>query len=91
LYDENNETAGALVPAQIIYDAFYGRYHNSTGAVVFLCIIWGSSSFCGLSVTASAARVVRDRISFSFSKMGFENTSSSYISLTSSVPKILVV
>ncbi|KAL9396090.1 hypothetical protein Peur_010343 [Populus x canadensis] len=58
LYDVNNETAGALVPAQIIYDAFHGRYHNSTGAVVFLCIIWGSFFFCGLSVTASAARVV---------------------------------
>lgn len=58
LYDENNETAGALVPAQIIYDAFYGRYQNSTGAVIFLCIIWGSFFFCGLSVTTSAARVV---------------------------------
>ncbi|KAG5517251.1 hypothetical protein RHGRI_037867 [Rhododendron griersonianum] len=57
LYDVNNETAGALVPAQIIYDAFYGRFHNSTGAVVFLCIIWGSFFFCGLSVTTSAARV----------------------------------
>ncbi|KAK3021371.1 hypothetical protein RJ639_047213 [Escallonia herrerae] len=58
LYDKNNETAGSLVPAQIIYDAFYGRYQNSTGAVVFLCIIWGSFFFCGLSVTTSAARVV---------------------------------
>ncbi|XP_031391641.1 amino-acid permease BAT1 homolog isoform X2 [Punica granatum] len=58
LYDESNETGGALVPAQIIYDAFHGRYHNSAGAVVFLCIIWGSFFFCGLSVTTSAARVV---------------------------------
>ncbi|KAF7120480.1 hypothetical protein RHSIM_Rhsim13G0200300 [Rhododendron simsii] len=58
LYDVNNETAGALVPAQIIYDAFHGRFHNSTGAVVFLCIIWGSFFFCGLSITTSAARVV---------------------------------
>ncbi|KAJ6709317.1 AMINO-ACID PERMEASE BAT1 [Salix koriyanagi] len=58
LYDVNNETAGALVPAQIIFDAFHGRYHNSTGAVVFLCITWGSYFFCGLSVTTSAARVV---------------------------------
>ncbi|CAL1362529.1 unnamed protein product [Linum trigynum] len=58
LYDENNETGGALVPAQIIYDAFYGRYHNSAGAVVFLCIIWGSFFFCGLAVTTSAARVI---------------------------------
>ncbi|KAJ6685348.1 AMINO-ACID PERMEASE BAT1-like protein [Salix purpurea] len=58
LYDVNNETAGVLVPAQIIFDAFHGRYHNSTGAVVFLCIIWGSFFFCGLSVTTSAARVV---------------------------------
>ncbi|KAA8546444.1 hypothetical protein F0562_002817 [Nyssa sinensis] len=58
LYDVNNETAGALVPAQIIYDAFHGRFHNSTGAIVFLCIIWGSFFFCGLSVTTSAARVV---------------------------------
>ncbi|KAJ6954261.1 LOW QUALITY PROTEIN: amino-acid permease BAT1 [Populus alba x Populus x berolinensis] len=48
LYDLNNETAGALVPAQIIYDALHGKYHNSTGAVVFLCIIWGSFFFCGL-------------------------------------------
>ncbi|XP_022768116.1 amino-acid permease BAT1 homolog isoform X1 [Durio zibethinus] len=65
LYDVNNETAGALVPAQIIYDAFHGRFQNSAGAVVFLCIIWGSFFFCGLSVTTSAARVVyalsRDR------------------------------
>ncbi|XAR55547.1 hypothetical protein NMG60_11035647 [Bertholletia excelsa] len=58
LYDVNNETGGALVPAQIIYDAFYGRYHNSAGAVVFLCIIWGSFFFCGLSVTTTAARIV---------------------------------
>ncbi|GMP79499.1 hypothetical protein CsSME_00035017 [Camellia sinensis var. sinensis] len=43
---------------KIFYDAFHGRYHNSTGAVVFLCIIWGSYFFCGLSVTTSAARVV---------------------------------
>ncbi|KAK0577596.1 hypothetical protein LWI29_035586 [Acer saccharum] len=58
LYDLNNETGGALVPAQIIYDAFHGRFQSSTGAVVFLCIIWGSFFFCGLSVTTSAARVV---------------------------------
>ncbi|KAG8660510.1 amino-acid permease BAT1 homolog isoform X2 [Manihot esculenta] len=58
LYDGNNETGGALVPAQIIYDAFHGRYHNSAGAVIFLCIIWGSFFFCGLSVTTSAGRVV---------------------------------
>ncbi|CAM8983504.1 unnamed protein product [Rhodiola kirilowii] len=58
LYDESNETAGAFVPAQIIYDAFYGRFQSSTGAVIFLCIIWGSFFFCGLSVTTSAARVV---------------------------------
>ncbi|KAH9757161.1 Amino acid permease [Citrus sinensis] len=57
LYDENNETRGKLVPAQIFYDAFHGRFHNSAGAIVFLCIIWGSYFFCGLSVTAAAARV----------------------------------
>ncbi|XP_004290911.1 PREDICTED: amino-acid permease BAT1 homolog [Fragaria vesca subsp. vesca] len=65
LYSADNETAGVLVPAQIIYDAFHGRYHNSTGAVIFLFIIWGSFFFCGLSVTTTAARVVyavsRDR------------------------------
>lgn len=59
LYDENNETRGKLVPAQIFYDAFHGRFHNSAGAIVFLCIVWGSYFFCGLSVTAAAARVVR--------------------------------
>ncbi|PIA47619.1 hypothetical protein AQUCO_01400325v1 [Aquilegia coerulea] len=58
LYDVKNETAGALVPAQIIYDAFHGRFQNSSGAIVFLFIIWGSFFFCGLSVTTSAARVV---------------------------------
>ncbi|KAJ4953134.1 hypothetical protein NE237_029966 [Protea cynaroides] len=58
LYDPTNETAGALVPAQIIYDAFQGRFHHSGGAIVFLFIIWGSYFFCGLSVTTSAARVV---------------------------------
>ncbi|KAJ9673539.1 hypothetical protein PVL29_023230 [Vitis rotundifolia] len=58
LYDPNNETGGGLVPAQIIYDAFHRRYQSATGAVVFMCIIWGSFFFCGLSVTASAARVV---------------------------------
>ncbi|KDP32854.1 hypothetical protein JCGZ_12146 [Jatropha curcas] len=36
LYDPNNETGGALVPAQIIYDAFRGRYHNGAGAVYAL-------------------------------------------------------
>ncbi|KAL4596136.1 hypothetical protein ACB092_12G142500 [Castanea dentata] len=65
LYDANNETAGALVPAQILYDAFHGRFNNSAGAIMFLCIIWVSYFFCGLSVTTSAARVVyalsRDR------------------------------
>ncbi|XP_043722239.1 amino-acid permease BAT1 homolog [Telopea speciosissima] len=58
LYDPSNETAGALIPAQIFYDAFQGRFHHSGGAIVFLFIVWGSYFFCGLSVTASAARVV---------------------------------
>ncbi|KAJ6289135.1 hypothetical protein OIU76_025020 [Salix suchowensis] len=58
LYDPSNETAGAFVPAQILYDAFYGRYHNSAGAIVLLFIIWGSFFFGGLSITTSAARVV---------------------------------
>ncbi|CAI8600436.1 unnamed protein product [Vicia faba] len=58
LYDPNNETAGAFVPAQILYDAFHGRYHNSAGAIVLLFIIWGSFFFGGLSITTSAARVV---------------------------------
>ena len=62
LYDPNNETGGGLVPAQIIYDAFHRRYQSATGAVVFMCIIWGSFFFCGLSVTASAARVVSKTI-----------------------------
>lgn len=58
LYDKSNETAGAFVPAQILYDAFHGRYHNSTGAIILLIVIWGSFFFGGLSVTTSAARVV---------------------------------
>jgi amino acid permease (GABA permease) len=58
LYDPNNETAGAFVPAQILYDAFYGRYQNSAGAIILLFIIWGSFFFGGLSITTSAARVV---------------------------------
>uniref|UniRef100_A0A2N9IQQ5 Amino acid permease/ SLC12A domain-containing protein n=1 Tax=Fagus sylvatica TaxID=28930 RepID=A0A2N9IQQ5_FAGSY len=58
LYDPNNETGGAFVPAQIIYDAFYRRYHSGTGAIIFLCIIWGTFFFCGLSVITSAGRVV---------------------------------
>ncbi|KAK9162381.1 hypothetical protein Syun_003283 [Stephania yunnanensis] len=58
LYDVTNETAGAFVPAQILYDAFHGRYNNSAGAIVFLFIIWGSFFFGGLSITTSAARVV---------------------------------
>ncbi|KAJ6991030.1 hypothetical protein NC653_019297 [Populus alba x Populus x berolinensis] len=58
LYDTSNETAGAFVPAQILYDAFHGRYHNSAGAIVLLFIIWGSFFFGGLSITTSAARVV---------------------------------
>ncbi|ESR45345.1 hypothetical protein CICLE_v10003745mg [Citrus x clementina] len=58
LYDTSNETAGAFVPAQILYDAFHGRYHNSTGAIILLFVIWGSFFFGGLSVTTSAARVV---------------------------------
>ncbi|GAB4855710.1 hypothetical protein Ancab_024353 [Ancistrocladus abbreviatus] len=65
LYDPTNETAGAFVPAQILYDAFHGRYHNAAGAIIFLFIIWGSFFFGGLSTTTSAARVVyalsRDR------------------------------
>ncbi|KAL5753463.1 hypothetical protein ACOSP7_023640 [Xanthoceras sorbifolium] len=58
LYDPSNETAGAFVPAQILYDAFHGRYQNSTGAIILLFIIWGSFFFGGLSITTSAARVV---------------------------------
>ncbi|TVU14450.1 hypothetical protein EJB05_37920 [Eragrostis curvula] len=65
LYDTSNETAGTFVPAQILYDAFHGRYGNSTGAIVLLVVIWGSFFFGGLSITTSAARVVyalsRDR------------------------------
>jgi len=62
LYDPNNETAGAFVPAQILYDAFHGRYHNAAGAIVLLFIIWGSFFFGGLSITTSAARVVSKQI-----------------------------
>ena len=65
LYDPNNETGGALVPAQIIYDAFYRRYRSGTGAVIFLCIIWGTFFFGGLSVITSAGRVVSKVESFS--------------------------
>ena len=46
------------MPAQILYDAFHGRYHNSTGAIILLFVIWGSFFFGGLSITTSAARVV---------------------------------
>ncbi|CAN1132727.1 Amino-acid permease BAT1 homolog [Linum perenne] len=58
LYDPSNETAGAFVPAQILYDAFHGRYQNSAGAIILLFVIWGSFFFGGLSITTSAARVV---------------------------------
>ncbi|KAK7846104.1 amino-acid permease bat1 [Quercus suber] len=58
LYDPTNETAGTFVPAQILYDAFHGRYHSATGAIILLFIIWGSFFFGGLSITTSAARVV---------------------------------
>jgi amino acid transporter len=65
LYNPNNETAGTFVPAQILYDAFHGRYNSSVGAIVLLFVIWGSFFFGGLSITTSAARVVyalsRDR------------------------------
>lgn len=65
LYDPTNETAGTFVPAQILYDAFHGRYNSSAGAIVLLFVIWGSFFFGGLSITTSAARVVyalsRDR------------------------------
>eukprot|EP00252_Welwitschia_mirabilis_P005184 TRINITY_DN1566_c0_g2_i1.p1 TRINITY_DN1566_c0_g2~~TRINITY_DN1566_c0_g2_i1.p1 ORF type:complete len:433 (-),score=36.45 TRINITY_DN1566_c0_g2_i1:494-1792(-) len=58
LYDATNETAGTFVPAQILYDAFQGRFHSGTGAIIILFIIWGSFFFGGLSITTSAARVV---------------------------------
>jgi hypothetical protein len=58
LYDPSNETSGSFVPAQILYDAFHGRYHNAAGAIVLLFVIWGSFFFGGLSITTSAARVV---------------------------------
>lgn len=58
LYDVTNETAGRFVPAQILYDAFYGRYQSGTGAIILLVVIWGSFFFAGLSITTSAARVV---------------------------------
>ncbi len=58
LYDPTNETTGVFVPAQILYDAFHGRYHSATGAIILLFVIWGSFFFGGLSITTSAARVV---------------------------------
>lgn len=58
LYDVTNETAGRFVPAQILYDAFYGRYQSGTGAIILLIIMWASFFFAGLSITTSAARVV---------------------------------
>jgi hypothetical protein len=58
LYDPSNETSGSFVPAQILYDAFHGRYHNATGAIVLLFVIWGSFFFGSLSITTSASRVV---------------------------------
>ncbi|MCO5555369.1 hypothetical protein L7F22_008915 [Adiantum nelumboides] len=58
LYDLNNETGGSFVPAQILYDIFFGRYHNGLGAVLMLVNIWGSFFFGGLSTTTSAARIV---------------------------------
>lgn len=62
LYDPNNETAGNFVPAQILFDAFYGRYHTVLGAVLMLIIIWGSFFFGGLATTTSAARIVSIRV-----------------------------
>ncbi|KNA24172.1 hypothetical protein SOVF_018130 [Spinacia oleracea] len=41
----------AFVPDQILYDAFYGRYENGTGAIILLIVIWGSIFFAGLSIT----------------------------------------
>uniref|UniRef100_A0A0E0P9F0 Amino acid permease n=1 Tax=Oryza rufipogon TaxID=4529 RepID=A0A0E0P9F0_ORYRU len=65
LFDPSNETAGTFVPAQILFDAFHGRYGSSAGAIALLFVIWGSFFFGGLSITTSAARVVyalsRDR------------------------------
>ncbi|MCO5605323.1 hypothetical protein L7F22_059505 [Adiantum nelumboides] len=58
LFDQNNETAGSFAVAQILYDAFHGRYHSSTGAIIILFVIWGSFFFGGLSILTSAARVV---------------------------------
>ncbi|KAL3729076.1 hypothetical protein ACJRO7_033646 [Eucalyptus globulus] len=55
LYDPSTETAGVFVPAQILYDAFHGRYHNATGAIILLFIIWGSFFFGGLSITLICA------------------------------------
>lgn len=47
------------MPAQIIYDAFESRFHSPLGAIIFLYIIFVSFFFCGLSVSTTAARVVR--------------------------------
>ncbi|KAJ7523743.1 hypothetical protein O6H91_18G061100 [Diphasiastrum complanatum] len=58
LFDTGNETAGSFATAQILYDAFHGRYHSGTGAIIILVVIWGSFFFGGLSITTSAARVV---------------------------------
>ncbi|KAJ6929223.1 hypothetical protein NC652_013182 [Populus alba x Populus x berolinensis] len=44
--------------AQILYDAFHGRHHNSAVAIVLLLTIWGSFFFRGLSITTNAASVV---------------------------------
>ncbi|KAL3695803.1 hypothetical protein R1sor_009879 [Riccia sorocarpa] len=58
LFDPSNETGGGFVAGQILYDAFHGRYGSGTGAVVLLCVIWGTFFAGGLSSITSAARVV---------------------------------
>eukprot|EP00850_Spirogloea_muscicola_P010552 SM000062S19938 [mRNA] locus=s62:499844:503705:- [translate_table: standard] len=58
LFDPANETRGLYPPAQILYDAFHGRYGSGAGAYVFLILMVIPFYASGVGGVLAAARAL---------------------------------
>ncbi|CAI5979366.1 unnamed protein product, partial [Closterium sp. NIES-65] len=56
LLDEANASGGQQPVVQIIWEVFYNRYGNGTGAVVLLCLMYFSFFFAAFAAVIGASR-----------------------------------
>ncbi|CAI7828617.1 unnamed protein product, partial [Closterium sp. NIES-54] len=56
LLEADNETGGQQPVVQIIWEVFYVRYGNGTGAVVLLCLMYFSFFFAAFAAVIGASR-----------------------------------